>query len=255
MPLLEVTLKSSGNKIIPVELNTILIDYDKRKAIFTIVRDITERKKVEQKILRTIIQTEEKERSRLAKELHDGVGPLLSATKIYAKALLNADDEEIQFIISKLNETVDEAILTAQEISNNMSPHVLRNFGLNGAIESFYQKINKTYPTVFYFSSNLKERIDEDIETILYRIMVELIHNTIKHACATEVTIKLLVDADSITLTYADDGKGFDVEKTLEENTGMGLSNIYSRVKSINGKIKIQSIENKGVNIFVKINL
>jgi signal transduction histidine kinase len=136
-----------------------------------------------------------------------------------------------------------------------MSPHVLRNFGLNGAIESFYQKINKTYPTVFYFSSNLKERIDEDIETILYRIMVELIHNTIKHACATEVTIKLLVDADSITLTYADDGKGFDVEKTLEENTGMGLSNIYSRVKSINGKIKIQSIENKGVNIFVKINL
>ncbi|MEN8120688.1 MAG: PAS domain S-box protein [Bacteroidota bacterium] len=96
-PLLEMLVKNFKNETVPVEINMILIDYNNDKAVFSVVRDITERKKIEQKILSTIIQTEEKERSRFAKELHDGVGPLLSATKIYAKAIPSADNEEERF--------------------------------------------------------------------------------------------------------------------------------------------------------------
>jgi len=255
-PLLEMQVKNFKSETVPVEINMILIDYNNQKAVFSVIRDITERKKMEQNILSTIIQTEEKERSRLAKELHDGVGPLLSATKIYAKALPNADNEEERvYTIMKLNETVNEAIISAQEIANNISPHVLRNFGLKGAIESFYQKINKISSFTFDFHSNLEERINENIETILYRVVVELINNTIKYANAKLVTVILIIDENKISLNYSDDGKGFDLEKTKKMSTSMGLSNIYSRIKSLNGQIIMYSEKNKGFEVDVKIDL
>ncbi len=255
-PLLEIYLLNAKNEIIPVELNTMLIDYNNGKAIYSIVRDIAERKKMEQKILSTIIQTEEKERSHLAKELHDGVGPLLSATKIYARALPNVDNEEERaYTILKLNETVNEAIISAQEIANNISPHVLRNFGLKGAIESFYQKISKTSTLTFDFHSNLEERIDGNIETVLYRIVVELINNTIKYADAKLITVILLIDKNKVTLNYSDDGMGFDLKKVQEESTSMGLSNIYSRVKSLNGQVNMKSEKNKGFEVDISIDL
>jgi len=256
LPLLEISIRNIKNEIIPVELNTILIDYNNKKAVFSIIRDITERKKLDQKILSTIIQTEEKERSWLAKELHDGVGPLLSATKIYAKALSSADNEEEKlYTIMKLNETVDEAIISAQEIANNISPHVLRNFGLKGAIESFYQKINKTSSPTFNFQTNLDGRIDENIETTLYRVVVELMHNSFKYANAKLICISLNIDGDKISLNYSDDGDGFDFKKVQEESTSMGLSNIYSRIKSLNGKINMYSEKNKGFKVEIIIDL
>ena len=114
-------------------------------------------------------------------------------TKIYAKALQKADnEEELKYILSKLNETVDEAIISAQEIANNISPHILQNFGLKGAIESFYQKIGKTSTVEFNFDTNLKERLDINIETTLYRVVVEMINNTIKYADAKSISIILI---------------------------------------------------------------
>ena len=255
-PTLEMLLRNFKNEPILVEINMTLIDYNNDKAVFSVIRDITERKKEENNILSTIIQTEEKERSRFAKELHDGVGPLLSATKIYAKALPSADNEEERiYTIMKLNETVDEAIISAQEIANNISPHVLRNFGLKGAIESFYQKINKTSSLIFDFRSNLEKRIDENIETILYRIVVELINNTIKYAQAKLITIILMIDENKISLNYSDDGTGFDLKKVQEESTSMGLSNIYNRISSLNGQVNMKSEKNKGFEVDIKIDL
>ncbi len=254
LPLLEILVKNAKSDVVPVELNTMLIDYNNEKAIFSVVRDITERKKLEQKILSTIIQTEERERSRFAKEIHDGVGPLLSATKIYAKALQKADnEEELLYILLKLNETVDEAIISAQEIANNISPHILQNFGLKGAIESFYQKINKTSSIIFNFSSNIEERIDENIETTLYRVVVELINNSIKYANAKSISTILTKDDGHIYLSYSDDGIGFDVKKTVKQNTGMGISNIESRIKSLNGQIQMKSETHNGFNVEIKI--
>ncbi len=254
MPLIEILVKNSKNEVIPVELNTMLIEYNNEIVVFSVIRDITERKKVEHKILSTVIQTEEKERSRFAKEIHDGVGPLLSASKIYAKALQKADnEEELLYILLKLNETVDAAIISAQEIANNISPHILQNFGLKVAIESFYQKINKTSSIVFNFESNLDERLDENIETTLYRVVVELINNSIKYANATTIYTKLTKNDGHILLIYNDNGEGFDIQKILKQSTGMGLSNIESRIKSLDGQIIMQSENQKGFQVEIKI--
>jgi signal transduction histidine kinase len=256
VPLIEITVRNKRGEVVPVELNTMLIEYNNEKAVFSVVRDITERKKVEQKILSTVIQTEEKERSHFAKEIHDGVGPLLSASKIYAKALQKADnEEELKYILSKLNETIDEAITSAQEIANNISPHMLQNFGLKGAIESFYHKIGKTSPVGFDFKTNLKERLDINIETTLYRVVVEMINNTIKYAGANSITIELMKENRNISLVYSDDGEGFNLRKTIKESTGMGLSNIESRIKSLDGQIIMSSENQKGFHVEIKINL
>ncbi|MDF1548970.1 MAG: PAS domain S-box protein [Bacteroidales bacterium] len=251
---IEIAVKTSQNQVVPLEVNTILIDYENQKAVFSVLHDISERKKLEQKILSTIIQTEERERSRFAKELHDGVGPLLSATKIYAKALHSCENEEERlYTIMKLNDTVNEAIISAQEIANNLSPHVLRNFGIKGAIESFFLKINKTSKIMFDFHTNIDYRLDENIETTLYRVLVELINNSIKYSKANLITIVLIAIDGSISMNYSDNGVGFDLETTIKNNTGMGLSNIISRIKSLNGKINMQSDIDKGIEVDVKI--
>lgn len=255
-PLIEIVIRNSQNMFVPVEVNTILIDYDDQKAVFSVIHDISERKKLEQKILSTIIQTEERERSRFAKELHDGVGPMLSATKIYAKALQSCDSEEDRlYTIMKLNDTVNEAIIGAQEIANNLSPHVLRNFGIKGAIESFFHKINKTSKIIFDFHTNIDYRIDENIETTLYRVLVELINNSIKYSDAKLIIIVLISIEDYISLNYSDNGVGFDLETTLKNNTGMGLSNIISRIKSLNGKINMKSDIDQGIEVDIKIGI
>ncbi|MFH1000658.1 MAG: ATP-binding protein, partial [Bacteroidota bacterium] len=239
-----------------IEVNSRIIDYEDSKAILTIVRDTTERKQIEQKILQTIIQTEEKERGRLAKELHDGIGPLLSASKIYAKAIQNVEtEEEKKYIFEKLDESINEAIVSAQEISGNISPHVLTNFGLKIALESFYKKINLGSKVKFNIQSNFPDRFDEHIETTLYRVSIELIHNTLKHSGATEINIDILKNNGTLYLQYHDNGKGFNIEKTMQESTGMGLSNIFSRIRSLNGKVSMESKENKGINLFIQIDL
>ncbi|MEN7550751.1 PAS domain S-box protein [Rapidithrix thailandica] len=243
-----------GQKVVE-EIYSQCVDYEGQDAILHISRDITQRKLLEQKILRTIIQTEEQERSRMAQELHDGLGPLLSTSKLYTKALHMArDGEEQQFVIHKIEETLEEAILSIQEISNNLSPHVLRNFGLPTAIRTFYAKLQYTSEITFELNTNLNHRIDEDIETTLYRVAVELIHNSLKHARAQTIVIDLNVYKKQLHFSFSDDGQGFDLERTLRNNTGMGLTNIFNRIKSLNGTIDMKSKKCVGTNVFITIN-
>jgi PAS domain S-box-containing protein len=245
-----------NGEIFDVSMSLNLMEIENIKYIQAVLRDISESKKIQNKILSTIIQTEEKERGRFAKEIHDGVGPLLSATKIYAKAVQKSEDEkELSYILLKLNETVDEAIISAQEIANNISPHVLQNFGLKGAIESFYNKISKTSSVVFNFHSNIEQRLGENVETTLYRVVVELINNTIKYANAKSISLLIMVKDRQISFKYSDDGIGFDIQNTLKNSTGMGLFNIESRIKLLNAQIKMQSEKQKGFNVEIEIAL
>ena len=256
LPPIEIeTYLVSGN-VISVEISCKIIDYENSKAILTMIRDISERKETERKILNAVIETEEREKERFAKDLHDGLGPLLSAAKIYSKSFqLSENIEEKIQIIKKLEETIDDAILGIQEISNNLSPHVLRNFGLTTAIESFYKKITDTSSLKFAFGSNFDIRASEKIETTLYRIIVELINNTLKHANAKTILLKLIHKENNLFLHYADDGTGFNINEILSKNTGMGLSNIISRIKSLNGDINMSSSNNKGYSVKMRITL
>lgn len=232
------------------------VENGKIEGVIGISLDVTERKNFERKMFQVMLNAEEKERAKLAKELHDGLGPLLATSKLYSKALLKVNDpKETEFIISKINETILESLECTHEISNNLSPHILRNFGLTTAIESFYTKLKAVKDIDFDFKSNLDSRIDENVETSLYRISVELIHNSIKHAKAKKINIKINLEKENIYYNYSDNGIGFDVNSTKKESTGMGLTNIESRIKSLDGTIKLSSEKGKGFQLAIVVKL
>ncbi len=211
----------------------------------------------EKNVLTAIIQTEEKERKRFAKDLHDGLGPLLSTVKMSISALSQIEhDEKSKKIITNTEHVLNEAINSIKEISNNLSPHILNNFGLASAINNFCNKINQTKKINIDFKSNISnERYNSNIELILYRVICELINNTTKHANAQNIKINLTRYEKILTIQYTDDGKGFDVNRIEITKKGMGLSNIKTRIKSINGVVIIESSEGNGFSALIKINV
>jgi signal transduction histidine kinase len=216
-----------------------------------------ERARSENRILNAIIQTEEKERKRFAKDLHDGLGPLLSTVKMSVSALSNTNIQNQEEILENTNLVINEAITSIKEISNNLSPHVLTNFGLVSALKNFSHKINQTKSVHIELTSNLEaERFDHNVEIILYRASCELINNTLKHACAQNIQINISKHLRTLTIQYYDDGIGFHPEKKMnEQSTGMGFSNIFSRIKSINGVFVINSTPGEGTNALIKVKL
>ncbi|MDP3435531.1 MAG: ATP-binding protein [Bacteroidota bacterium] len=217
------------------------------------------RRQTEKMFLNTIIQTEEKERKRFAKDLHDGLGPLLSTVKMSVSSLAQMKHNEAsREIVENTELVINEAIKSLKEISDNLSPHVLNNFGLVRALSNFSNKINITKTIRINLVSNLKdERFDSNVEVVLYRVVCELINNTIKHAKAKKIDLSLTKDGDYLTIIYQDDGKGFNVAKVIEQpaTSGMGFSNIYSRINSLKGEINIESEHKKGTWVTIKVKM
>ncbi|MBN1143882.1 MAG: PAS domain S-box protein [Bacteroidales bacterium] len=238
-PALECEIKTRGRSNFPAEINSKPIEFEGELALISVIRDITERKQLESRILDTIISTEEKEREKFARNLHDDLGPLLSSIKMYVNSLSsNVDASKHEFIISQLKIILKEVIQNTKEISNDLSPHVLANYGLIAALEWF---INQLKPYIeITLESNLKdERYPSSMELTIYRIIKELINNTIKHAQATKINIKLFLILKSLHLQYADNGTGFGKNwHNNYESMGMGMSNIISRCRSVNATSK-----------------
>lgn len=253
----EAEYKTKEGRVIPVEINARIIHFDNEDYIICVARDIKERQELRKKILKTIIETEEKERRRFAKDLHDGLGPLLSTIKLYVNELESEDveEEEKADYIKYTNELIDEAVSSTRNISNNITPNVISNYGLIKSLESFASKINKTQQININFKPlNIEGGFDDTIELILYRIITELINNTIKHASASKVDIILEKLGRRLILTYRDDGIGFRLEEVLQrEKGGMGLKNIISRIDSINGSYQFNIEPKKGTEIKISL--
>lgn len=229
-----------------------------REIFFSLKRAEYDRIRSERRVLHAIITTEEKERKRFAKDLHDGLGPLLSTVKMSVSALSDRiDNPTDREILNNTSLVVNEAITTIKDISNILSPHVLSNFGLLSATNSFISKINKTGTVSINLSSNLAdERFNSDIEVVLYRAACELINNSIKHSGSSNIEIELNKHGKFIILQVHDNGRGFDKEILLsDENKGMGLSNIETRVKSVNGVFILETGTGKGMQAIIRINI
>lgn len=220
-------------------------------------KDDNLRKEKEAAILAAIIQAEENERIRFAKELHDGLGPLLSTVKMSVSTIKKqmGDDSDTR-IIEHVDKLVDESIVTIKEISNNISPHILNNFGLYKAIHSFTLKIRNSYPVSIIFNSNLEgKRYHYDMEVVFYRVICELINNTLKHSAARKIVIDLFENRNELVLEYFDNGIGFDPDKALPASGGMGLANMRSRISSLNGTFRINNEPGHGVAIHCSVSL
>ena len=215
-----------------------------RELFYSLKRMDQERVRAEKRVINAIVTTEEKERKRFAEELHDGLGPLLSTVKMSLSTLIEKiKDSPEADILNNTNHLVNEALNTLKDISNNLSPHVLSNFGLASAIAAFTAKINQTGAVEIDFKSNMEGlRLENDKEVVIYRAACELINNSVRHSGASRIEIELNKHEKFITLQYNDDGRGFD-SNTLsnEDPKGMGLSNIETRVKSVDGVFILES--------------
>ncbi len=218
------------------------------------ISNIIERKQMQQNILRTIIETEEKERKRVAQDLHDGLGPILSTIKLFTETYFNSNDENYKKkIATQLLASINEALDQISVISNNLTPQILIDFGLKTAIRNFIDNLVKVSSKKFLFNFSLEENVCNDIEITIYRVVIELINNTMKYAGADSIGLNVWQDDGNITIEYTDDGVGFNFAETIEKKVGMGLFNIQHRINSFNGEVKFYRIKPKGIKYIIRI--
>ncbi len=227
-----------------------------RELFNSLKRAEIDRTRAEKRVITAIINTEENERKRFAKDLHDGLGPLMSTIKMSLSALNERiNDQAGVVILNNTNHLINESINTLKDISNNLSPHVLSNFGLSSALGAFTAKINQTKAIEIDFKSNMEnQRLETEKEVVVYRAACELINNSIRHSGASRIEIELNKHEKFITLQFSDNGRGFDTSSLDSEDIkGMGLSNIETRVRSVDGVFIIESTPGKGTTALIKI--
>ena len=226
------------------------------KRIFNYIASTENQRRIsERRILNTVLRTEEKERLRFSKDLHDGLGPLLSSAKMSVSALAaDKTDERSREILRNASYVIDEAIRSLREISVNLSPHILKDFGLARAVSNFIGRLPHSGMRI-HFSTNLHaERFDADIEVILYRVICELINNSIKHSGAAEASVSLIRIDSLIRLDYRDNGCGFETGGG-EQQEGMGIANIRSRISSLKGDFTLSSSPGRGMKALVEVHI
>ena len=211
------------------------------------------RQLLDKRILTAVLRAEERSRTTFSKELHDGLGPLLSSAKISLSALSRTEmDKERKEIFDNTLYVVDEALRSLREISNNLSPHVLNNFGLIHGIKNFADRVGAMHNREIILSTRLvDERFDANIEVILYRVVCELVNNSLKHSACKRIIIEVNKVGKNIVIDYRDNGKGFNLAEV--ESVGMGLSNIKSRISSLGGKIRFESKPGNGMLAHIEV--
>lgn len=200
--------------------------------------------------LNAIIEGEEKERLRLATDLHDGLGSLLTAVKSHHTQLFKATDQ--QKIYNKTSLLIDEACSEIRRISYNMAPRALSVAGLGGAIEDLCLSIKNQGADCELEIIGLEENQLEQQSIHIYRILQELCNNSLKHADSETLFVQLFQKEGFLSILVEDEGKGFDYRKTLEHK-GLGLSSVESRVKALNGSIHWYSEPDEGTSVSVRI--
>ena len=202
-----------------------------------------------------MIQGEEQERTRLARDLHDGLGGMLTGVKFQLNSIKGNVilSEENAGTFTKSISQIDNAIVEMRRVAHNMMPEALLKFGLDETLKSYCDSVSQSSElAVSYQSFGMEVRLEQTNEIVLYRIVQELLNNTIKHAKATKSNIQLTRNENLISLTVEDNGKGFDVNDV--KKNGIGLSNINHRVEYLSGKIDVQS-DNKGTSTHIEFEI
>lgn len=229
-----------------------------RELFFELRKAELERKRAQQHIYSAIINTEEKERKRFAVDMHDGLGPLLSTIKLYVNELISEEVslKEKKESVDYINQLIDTAIEDIRTISNNLTPKMIHEYGLNTALKEFCDTIRKTQKIQIDFKFDSQQlEIKKEHEINIFRIVTELIHNTLKHAEARKISISILrIKEGNIELSYTDNGKGFNLDEilNLKDKSG-GIQHIYTRVASMDGQIDIVTQPQAGLNVSIVI--
>lgn len=215
----------------------------------------TELMQQQEMAIRAVMEAEENERQRIAKDLHDGVGQMMSAAKMNLSAFeseLAFTTEEQRKSFEKVINLVDESCREVRTVSHVMMPNALLKNNLGDAIREFTGKLNQKNLRVEVYTEGLEHRLDSNIETMLYRVVQECVNNTIKHSGASTLDISLIRDKDGISGTIEDNGKGFD-SSDPEKLKGIGIKNISSRIEYLKGTVDFDSAPGRGTVVAVHI--
>lgn len=226
----------------------VLILYFRNKA-----KRLAEKQLQEKLRFKAILEAEEKERIRIAKDLHDGLGQLLSTAKLNVAGLEDEVKEEDKILVSNSMKLIDEAVTEVRNISHKMMPVALMEYGLASAVEALAVRVNESKLVILETRfEGMDSRLDQSSEIALYRVIQEVINNAIKHSQAKNILVSLSKKNERLQLIITDDGKGFDTAQ-IEKSTGIGWKNIYSRLSMINGNMDINSAPGKGTTININI--
>jgi two-component system NarL family sensor kinase len=247
--------KNTFNYILIVSVTTLLI------ISFLFYRNYKQKQKLQQLRINeletekqltateAVLKGEEQERTRLAKDLHDGLGGLLSGVKFSLSNMKNdlLITPENMTVLERSLDMIDTSIKELRRVAHNMMPEILTKFGLDEAVKEYCNTINTTkLLTVKYQSVGMESRLEKSSEIIIYRIVQEVLNNSMKHAAATEAFVQIIREGNRLNVVVEDNGKGFDA--SLPENKkGAGLINVRSRVDYLKGKLDIHSEPGKGV--------
>ncbi|TMI83366.1 MAG: sensor histidine kinase [Bacteroidetes bacterium] len=204
---------------------------------------------------KAVLDAEEKERQRIAKDLHDSVGQMMSAAKMNLSAFeseIRFEDEGQQLAFERIIQLVDESCKEVRNVSHNMMPNALLKNNLASALREFIDKLDQKKLQVDLYTQGLDERLDTNVETVLYRVIQECVNNVIRHAAATTLDISLIKDKDGISATVEDNGSGFDTADKQKLN-GMGLKNIITRIEYLKGTVEFDSTPGKGTLVALHV--
>lgn len=207
----------------------------------------------------SLLEGQEEERKRLSREMHDGVGQMLTGIKLTAAKFKSFEIDDPKYVksLENLNALINETIEATRIVSFNLMPPVLEDYGLEAVINLMEQQFKKSGGLNINHELKLKEtRLSKTLEINIYRILQESINNTLKHAKAKNFTIKLIEKEEIVFLELSDDGVGFEVEHLSRSDQNMihnGVSNMKTRCRLLGGSFKLISSPQDGTNIFIKL--
>jgi len=204
--------------------------------------------------LQSMINGQETERTRIARDLHDGLGGLFSTVKMHFSALRHEVAElQDNSLYKKTSDLVETSAEELRKIAHNMMPEVLMKLGLIEALKDFCSHINAgRLLQISLQTYGMEEPLGSPTEVMLYRIIQELVNNIIKHAAATEAIIQFNRHANRLSITVEDNGRGFDLRQA-EENRHMGIETVKNRVNYLNGRLNIESRKDIGTTVMIEL--
>lgn len=211
-----------------------------------------EREESQRQRFAAVLEAEENERTRVAKDLHDGIGQLLSTAKLTLSAIDRPTSVETGKMLNNSMQILDEATREVRTISHNLMPATLTKIGLGAALQDLFMKINESNLLRINLNvTGLEERLAPTTEIAVYRVVQEIINNMIKHSKADTITVKIVRKEFSMHLSISDNGIGFEKE-LIAKSTGLGWKNIFSRISMLNGEIDVETESGSGTNISIQ---
>jgi two-component system, NarL family, sensor histidine kinase DegS len=247
------------------ELLVLGIDITNRKAAeenMTLKNRAEIEKKINQQKFRSvlILEGQEEERKRIAMDIHDGIGQMLTSLKYQIESIDLKEGERAEQKIKEVDQLIKRVIKEVRKVTFNLKPTVLGDYGLQPALNVFIQEIGKLIDIqLIYKTEGEVERLPQKVENNIFRIIQEAINNAIKYSEANAIEIILIASDSNLTIQVNDKGKGFDIRMVEARSTniesGRGFFNMYERTEYVNGHLEINSAPGEGTSVVLTVPL